>query len=99
MRLHVRGFGLPDEAVLDLWIVDGEISLEPVAGADTVFDGGWMMPGLVDAHCHVGIGPGGPVDLDEAVRQAETERAAGALLLRDCGAPIDTRSVVTIEFR
>ncbi|MBV9318783.1 MAG: amidohydrolase family protein [Mycobacterium sp.] len=93
MRLHVRGFGLPDEAVLDLWIVDGEISLEPVAGADTVFDGGWIMPGLVDAHCHVGIGPGGPVDLDEAVRQAETERAAGALLLRDCGAPIDTRSL------
>lgn len=93
MRLHVRGFGLPDEAVLDLWIVDGEISLEPVAGADTVFDGGWIMPGLVDAHCHVGIGPGGPVELDEAVRQAETERAAGALLLRDCGAPIDTRSL------
>jgi imidazolonepropionase-like amidohydrolase len=93
VRLHVRGFGLPDEAVLDLWIVDREISLEPVAGADTVFDGGWIMPGLVDAHCHVGIGPGGAVDLDEAVRQAETERAAGALLLRDCGAPIDTRSL------
>ena len=93
MRLHVRGFGLPDEAVLDLWIVDGQLSLEPVAGADTIFDGGWIMPGLVDAHCHVGIGPGGAVDLDEAVRQAETERAAGALLLRDCGAPIDTRSL------
>ena len=93
MRLHVRGLGLPDEAALDLWIVDAQISLQPVAGADTVFDGGWIIPGLVDAHCHVGIGPGGPVDLDEAVRQAETERDAGALLLRDCGSPIDTRSL------
>ncbi len=37
--------------------------------------------------------PTGPVDLDEAARQAETERDAGALLLRDCGAPIDTRSL------
>jgi imidazolonepropionase-like amidohydrolase len=91
--LHVRGLGLPDEAELELWIIDGRISVEPVAGADTVFDGGWIIPGLVDAHCHVGLGPGGPVDLDEAARQAETERDAGALLLRDCGAPIDTRSL------
>ena len=93
MRLHVRGLGLPDEAELELWIIDGRISVEPVAGADTVFDGGWIIPGLVDAHCHVGLGPGGAVDLDEAARQAETERDAGALLLRDCGAPIDTRSL------
>jgi imidazolonepropionase-like amidohydrolase len=93
VQLHVRGLGLPDEAELELWIIDGRISVEPVAGADTVFDGGWIIPGLVDAHCHVGLGPGGPVDLDEAARQAETERDAGALLLRDCGAPIDTRSL------
>jgi imidazolonepropionase-like amidohydrolase len=91
--VHVRGVSLPDEAELELWIVDGRISVEPVAGADTVFDGGWIIPGLVDAHCHVGLGPTGPVDLDEAARQAETERDAGALLLRDCGAPIDTRSL------
>jgi imidazolonepropionase-like amidohydrolase len=91
--LHLRGRGLPDETELELWIVDGRISAEPVAGADSVFDGGWIIPGLVDAHCHVGLGPGGPVDLDEAARQAETEREAGALLLRDCGAPIDTRSL------
>ncbi len=93
MPLHVRGLGLPDEVELELWIVNGQISVEPVAGADTVVDGGWIIPGLVDAHCHVGIGPGGPVDLDEAVRQAEAERRAGVLLIRDCGAPIDTRGL------
>ena len=60
---------------------------------ETVFDGGWIVPGLVDAHCHVGLGAHGPVDLDECIEQAETERGVGALLLRDAGSPIDTRSL------
>ncbi|MCV7050959.1 amidohydrolase family protein [Mycobacterium heidelbergense] len=94
--MHVRGLWLPDETELQLWIVDGRLSTEPVAGADTVFGasgGGWILPGLVDAHCHVGLGDHGEIPLDEAVAQAETERDAGALLLRDCGAPTDTRSL------
>jgi imidazolonepropionase-like amidohydrolase len=90
---------------MDWWIVDepsgeeqrpcGTLHAEPVAGADTVFDSGWIVPGLVDAHCHVGLGPvpGGAVSLDEAIAQAETERDVGALLLRDCGSPTDTRSL------
>jgi imidazolonepropionase-like amidohydrolase len=68
-----------------------------VAGADTVFgaDGkaGWIIPGLVDAHCRVGIGEHGATGLDEAIEQAQTERGAGALLLRDAGSPVDTRSL------
>jgi imidazolonepropionase-like amidohydrolase len=91
--MHVRGLGLPDETEIELWIVDGRISTEPVPGADTVFDDGWILPGLVDAHCHVGLGQHGEIELDEAITQAETERAVGALLLRDCGAPTDTRSL------
>ncbi|MEB3049645.1 amidohydrolase family protein [Mycolicibacter sp. MYC123] len=91
MALHISGRGLPDEQPVEYWIADGAISLEPVAGAQTVFSDGWIIPGLVDAHCHVGIGPGGPVDADEALRQAETERRAGVLLIRDAGSPIDTR--------
>ncbi|MDT5168740.1 MAG: hypothetical protein QOD02_2067 [Mycobacterium sp.] len=93
MPQHVRGVGLPDEEPIELWIIDGRISREPVGGAETIFDGGWILPGLVDAHCHVGLGPQGGVELDEAIAQAETEREAGALLLRDCGSPIDTRSL------
>lgn len=91
--MHVRGLRLPDETEIDLWIVDGRISTEPAAGADTVFDGGWILPGLVDAHCHVGLGKHGEIPLDEAVAQAEAERDVGALLLRDCGSPTDTRSL------
>jgi imidazolonepropionase-like amidohydrolase len=102
MTLHVRGRGLPDGEPVEWWIVDegaseerryrGVLSAERVAAAETVFDGGWIVPGLVDAHCHVGLGPAGATDLDEAVAQAETERDAGALLLRDAGSPVDTRS-------
>ena len=91
--MHVRGRGLPDETELRLWIVDGRISTEPVVGADTVFDGGWIVPGLVDAHCHVGLGDDGEIPLADAIGQAEAERDVGALLLRDCGAPTDTRSL------
>jgi len=95
--MHVRGVGLPDETATELWIVDGRISREPVSGADTVFDGisggGWILPGLVDAHCHVGLGDHGEIGLDEAIAQAEAERDVGALLLRDCGSPTDTRSL------
>lgn len=75
------------------WIADGLLRSEPVVGAQTVFDGGWIIPGLVDAHCHVGLGPHGAVELDEAISQAVVDRDAGALLLRDCGSPTDTRSL------
>ena len=37
----------------------GRFTFEPVPGAETVSRGGWLLPGLVDAHCHVGIARGG----------------------------------------
>ena len=91
--LHIKGIGLPDEQPVQWWIVDGTLSAEPLHDAETVFDGGWILPGLVDAHCHVGLGAHGATDLDEAITQAETERDVGALLLRDAGSPCDTRSL------
>jgi len=93
--LHVRGRGLPSGEPVQWWIADGLLHSEPVANAETVFDGGWIVAGLVDAHCHVGLGPHGAIGLDEAVAQAEAERDAGALLLRDCGAPTDTRPLAS----
>jgi imidazolonepropionase-like amidohydrolase len=96
-RLHVRGRGLPDGEPVQWWAVGDEgagvLSADPVADAETVFDGGWIVPGLVDAHCHVGLGPGGAVSHDETIMQAESERGAGALLLRDAGSPVDTRGL------
>jgi imidazolonepropionase-like amidohydrolase len=90
--LHVRGVLVPDGEERDLWIVDGRITFEPVPGADTVAAGGWVVPGLVDAHCHIGLAPGRPEhDPDELHAQARDDTAAGALLIRDAGSPADTR--------
>jgi imidazolonepropionase-like amidohydrolase len=87
---------LPDGEPVEWWIVDGVLSAEPIKDAEMVFGadgGGWIVPGLVDAHCHVGLGAHGAIELDEAIEQAKTERDAGALLLRDAGSPTDTRSL------
>lgn len=92
--MHLRGVVLPDDEVRDLWVRDGLVSFEPVLGAETLCTAGWIVPGLVDAHCHVGIRyGGGDEDRAGAIAQAETERDAGALLLRDAGSPIDTRFI------
>jgi imidazolonepropionase-like amidohydrolase len=88
---RLRGVALPSGESVELWVdASGRLTDEPVLGAETLVDGGWIVPGLVDAHCHVGLGPQGPVDLEEADAQARTDRDAGALLLRDCGSPLDT---------
>jgi imidazolonepropionase-like amidohydrolase len=90
-RLHLSGVVLPDGEHRDLWVVDGVIRTEPVRDAETVATGVWLMPGLVDAHCHVGLESEGAVPPERAEEHARTDRAAGALLLRDAGSPADTR--------
>ena len=90
-RLHLAGVVLPEGEYRDLWVIDGVIRTEPVADANTVATGVWLMPGLVDAHCHVGLERQGAVGDDRAEQQALADRAAGALLLRDAGSPADTR--------
>jgi len=85
--LHMRGVVLPEGEERDLWIVNGRIRTEAVPGAETIVDGGFLVPGLVDAHCHVGIAA---ANLDDAAEQARQDRDAGTLLIRDCGSPIDT---------
>lgn len=93
--LHLRGRVLvsTDEAVGEAWVVGGRLTFTPpVAAADRAQTvEGWVLPGLVDAHCHVGLGPRGEVPRAEAERQAMTDRDAGTLLIRDAGQPGDTR--------
>ena len=92
-RLHLQGTVLPSGAEAELWVVDGRVSLEPVADAVTVATRAFIMPGLVDAHCHVGLDAHGAVDDATAEAQATTDRDAGTLLIRDAGSPADTRWV------
>ncbi|MFG3585338.1 amidohydrolase family protein [Streptomyces sp. NPDC047990] len=92
--LHVKGRVLvgPDEVRDELWVVGGRISYERPAGArDVRRVEGWALPGLVDAHCHVGLDQHGPVSDEVSEKQALTDRDAGTLLVRDAGSPSDTR--------
>ncbi|MEW1827332.1 amidohydrolase family protein [Streptomyces sp. NPDC088196] len=92
--LHMKGRVLvgPEDIRDELWVIDGRISYDrPVAADDIRTVDGWALPGLVDAHCHVGLGTHGPVDAETAEQQARTDRDAGTLLLRDAGSPSDTR--------
>src|SRR3954452_22320351 len=84
-----RGPVLPSGEARDLYVVDGLVTYEPQAGAETVAEG-WIVPGLVDAHCHVGLDEHGAVDDETSEQQAITDRDSGALLLRDCGSAADT---------
>jgi imidazolonepropionase-like amidohydrolase len=88
--LRFRGPVLPDGESRDLYVVDGRVTYERVASAELVAEG-WIVPGLVDAHCHIGLDADGAVPPDVQEQQALTDRAAGALLLRDCGSAADTR--------
>ncbi len=88
-RFHVLGTDAGTGHPTELWVADGRFTDGPVA--DAVELTGWVLPGLVDAHCHVGYSAAGPADLDGAIAQARTELRAGVLAIRDCGSPIDTR--------
>jgi imidazolonepropionase-like amidohydrolase len=82
----------PEAEVGRVWVVEGKVAFErPPATLDVVRLAGWVLPGLVDAHCHIGLGPHGAVTREQAEHQAVTDRDAGALLLRDAGSPADTR--------
>jgi imidazolonepropionase-like amidohydrolase len=55
----VRGLGLPFGEEITSWWIDasGSIHDRPVAGAD-LLPGGFILPGLVDAHAHPAVGSG-----------------------------------------
>ncbi|MFB8419258.1 amidohydrolase family protein [Streptomyces albidoflavus] len=92
MILRIRGVVLPERVERTFW-TDGEVlRTEPPAepGAarevESVVDGGWLVPGLVDVHTHPGAEE--PEDgFDEAAlrRHLEAHRDAGVLLVRTPG--------------
>ncbi len=94
--LHLRGHILvgPEEERPEAWVIGGQITFGrpsgPVSTTATTVQG-WVLPGLVDAHCHVGLGRDGEVPAATALEQARADRDAGTLLIRDAGQPGDTR--------
>ena len=92
MITHLRGtVVLGDEhEVGEAWVVGDRLTLEQPAGAPEAVLEGWVLPGLVDVHCHIGLAADGAVDAATAERQAVADRDAGVLLVRDAGSPADT---------
>ena len=73
----------------------GTFSDRPSAqGTNTVTLEGWVLPGLVDVHCHIGLGADGAVDAGIAEEQALADRDCGrAARPGRRGRPLDTRWV------
>jgi imidazolonepropionase-like amidohydrolase len=96
--LHIRGHVLlgDDRELTELWVKDGVVTFtRPSApGTHQRTIEGWVLPGLVDMHAHVGLGPDGAVGLAEAEEQARAHRRAGVLAVRDAGSPTDTSPLV-----
>lgn len=92
IHLHGRVVLGEGREVGDVWVEDGRVSLTRPSGlsADMLRLEGFAFPGLVDVHCHVGLGADGPVTSDEAETQATADRDSGVLLIRDAGSPVDT---------
>ncbi|GAB3857212.1 amidohydrolase family protein [Dactylosporangium cerinum] len=56
--LHLRGTVLPDGDVRDIWVLGDRLTFtRPSQFSTTVHDGGFILPGLVDAHAHLGHDP------------------------------------------
>lgn len=84
--LHLRGRVLPDGEERDITIVDGRITFEHVAGAETISTGGWITPGLVDAHAHLCMGTDFVGSDRATVRDtAKKQLDAGVLAIREPG--------------
>ncbi|HEY0217718.1 MAG TPA: amidohydrolase family protein [Cellulomonas sp.] len=99
--LHLRGTVVLDDTheVGEAWVVGGRLTFGRPSGVgsgagdgigrERVIDG-WVLPGLVDVHCHIGLAADGAVDRATAEAQAVADRDSGVLLVRDAGSPADT---------
>ncbi|WP_203597825.1 amidohydrolase family protein [Streptomyces sp. SID7909] len=90
--LCVLGVVLPEREERSFWI-EGEVLREgaPPGGfagrhAETVVDGGWLLPGLVDVHTHPGATDTSEPFSEELLReQLRAHRDAGVLAVRTPG--------------
>src|SRR5690625_505112 len=97
--LHLRGPLLlgPQQEVDEAWVLDGRIHHQRPdlpAGTELLEIDGFVVPGLADLHCHLGISDRGTgTTLPGARAQALTDRDTGVLLIRDAGSIIDTSAL------
>ncbi|HEX3778377.1 MAG TPA: amidohydrolase family protein [Pseudonocardiaceae bacterium] len=86
MVFKVRGTTLPDREQRTL-VIDGDrLHVDDASDAELISDGGWILPGLVDAHTHPGaVSHEDTFDHDKLRRHLTEHRDAGVLLVRTPG--------------
>jgi imidazolonepropionase-like amidohydrolase len=90
VTFRFRGVVLPDGEERELYVDGDRITFDPLRSADTVVNGGWLIPGLVDVHTHMGAEePADPLDEGLLRQHAEAHRDAGVTLVRSPGAVAD----------
>jgi len=88
--LHLRAVPLPEGIERDIFVVDGRITFQAPEEMKTVFEGGYVIPGLVDAHAHLALASPAPPRATPEERVRASARAhldAGVLLVREPGSP------------
>lgn len=75
-----------------VYIENGVFTRKPTAPTHKELNG-WVLPGLTDVHCHIGIVSSGAADHDTTLTQARDDVRSGVTLVRDCGVPRDTTIV------
>lgn len=86
MAFRVRGTTLPDRENQTLVIDGDQVHVDDSSTAELVSDGGWILPGLVDAHTHPGSLEPNSEYSDANLRQHLVDhRDAGVLLVRAPG--------------
>src|SRR5690625_6018284 len=74
----------------EAWVHQGRLTFTD-PGVEAARLTGYVLPGLVDVHCHIGLGSEGAVDRETSLAQARADLEAGTLLVRDAGSPAETR--------
>ena len=88
MAFRVRGTTLPDRTDRTLVIDGDQVYVDEHSSAELICDGGWILPGLVDAHSHPGsVQPNTEYSEDNLRRDLTIHRDAGVLLVRAPGSP------------
>lgn len=94
-EVTVLGRGVPGDPVVIALDAAGNVVSDAATRAELagseLAGTGFLVPGLVDAHCHVGIIPGQVATAETARVRAVADRDAGTAVIREPGSPFDTR--------
>lgn len=80
--------------VRDVYDVEGRLRRTRPSRVDEIVEG-WVTPGLVDVHAHLGYGPRGITPVETAVLDGRSLISVGILDVRDCGVPARANDALT----